>query len=111
MYELVYEHIIAAGVSEHLPELEHYFINTKGEVCDDTNAAVFKCHIILSMLTISFWETKLEHIRPKKTIATLSINHNYHLEIRELILPQAKQGTDSQLLDLLQGLENQYVVL
>ena len=39
MYELLYKHMIAGGVSERLPELEHYFVNAKGGVCDEPDAA------------------------------------------------------------------------
>ena len=45
MYGLVYENIIASGVAELLPELEHYFVNSKGEVCDDPDDAGLKLYI------------------------------------------------------------------
>ena len=56
-------------------------------------------------------DTKLEQIRPKKTMAILVVKHTYHLETQELILLQEKEGTYSWWLDLTQGLDNQYVVL
>ena len=37
--------MIVAWLDERLPESEHYFVNFKGEICDETYSAGLKCYI------------------------------------------------------------------